>query len=198
MKTVAQLLNAKQNQQVYTIGADEMVLDALRLMAEKNIGALLVVNHGEVVGVVSERDYARKMVLKGRSSIGTPISAIMSAPVVSVDSKQSVDTCMNLMTDRHLRHLPVVAPRKSASRRHYRRRIHGSAERPAACGLVTGKKAFAIRTLMSGKDWGRAGWLSGTARTPGWRGTGPAPRPGAGAPVRACAPRRSVRSARPR
>ncbi|HCJ1773950.1 TPA: CBS domain-containing protein, partial [Pseudomonas aeruginosa] len=71
-------------------------------------GALLVVNHGEVVGVVSERDYARKMVLKGRSSIGTPISAIMSAPVVSVDSKQSVDTCMNLMTDRHLRHLPVV------------------------------------------------------------------------------------------
>ncbi|HEP9426397.1 TPA: CBS domain-containing protein, partial [Pseudomonas aeruginosa] len=64
--------------------------------------------HGEVVGVVSERDYARKMVLKGRSSIGTPISAIMSAPVVSVDSKQSVDTCMNLMTDRHLRHLPVV------------------------------------------------------------------------------------------
>ncbi|WP_162950654.1 CBS domain-containing protein, partial [Pseudomonas aeruginosa] len=68
----------------------------------------LVVNHGEVVGVVSERDYARKMVLKGRSSIGTPISAIMSAPVVSVDSKQSVDTCMNLMTDRHLRHLPVV------------------------------------------------------------------------------------------
>ncbi len=93
MKTVAQLLNAKQNQQVYTIGADEMVLDALRLMAEKNIGALLVVNHGEVVGVVSERDYARKMVLKGRSSIGTPISAIMSAPVVSVDSKQSVDTC---------------------------------------------------------------------------------------------------------
>ncbi len=81
MKTVAQLLNAKQNQQVYTIGADEMVLDALRLMAEKNIGALLVVNHGEVVGVVSERDYARKMVLKGRSSIGTPISAIMSAPM---------------------------------------------------------------------------------------------------------------------
>ncbi len=67
-----------------------------------------MVNHGEVVGVVSERDYARKMVLKGRSSIGTPISAIMSAPVVSVDSKQSVDTCMNLMTDRHLRHLPVV------------------------------------------------------------------------------------------
>lgn len=58
-----------------------------------------------------------------------------------------------------------LAPRKSASRRHYRRRIHGSAERPAACGLVTGKKAFAIRTLMSGKDWGRAGWLSGTART---------------------------------
>ena len=110
MKTVAQLLKlkAQQHQQVHTISPDSMVLDALRLMAEKNIGALPVVENGRVVGVVSERDYARKMVLKGRSSVGTPVSAIMSAPVITVSSQQSVEACMGIMTDSHLRHLPVV------------------------------------------------------------------------------------------
>jgi CBS domain-containing protein len=110
MKTVAQLLKLKalDHQQVHTIGPDQMVLEALQLMAEKNIGALPVVQGGKVVGVVSERDYARKMILKGRSSVGTPISAIMSSPVITVDSAQSVEACMALMTDKHLRHLPVV------------------------------------------------------------------------------------------
>ncbi|AHF67568.1 MULTISPECIES: CBS domain-containing protein [Pseudomonas] len=110
MKTVAQLLKLKSehNQQVHTIGPDQMVLDALRLMADKNIGALPVVAGGVVVGVVSERDYARKMILKGRSSVGTPVSAIMSSKVITVDSQQSVETCMGIMTDNHLRHLPVV------------------------------------------------------------------------------------------
>lgn len=110
MKTVAQLLKLKahQHQQVHTISPDSMVLDALRLMAEKNIGALPVVENGRVVGVVSERDYARKMVLKGRSSVGTPVSAIMSAPVITVNPQQSVEACMGIMTDSHLRHLPVV------------------------------------------------------------------------------------------
>ncbi|MCV4342097.1 CBS domain-containing protein [Pseudomonas capsici] len=110
MKTVAQLLKLKseQHQQVHTIGPDQMVLDALRLMADKNIGALPVVAGGVVVGVVSERDYARKVILKGRSSVGTPVSAIMSSKVITVDSHQSVETCMNIMTDNHLRHLPVV------------------------------------------------------------------------------------------
>ncbi|MBX8486613.1 CBS domain-containing protein [Pseudomonas cichorii] len=110
MKTVAQLLKLKseQHQQVHTIGPDQMVLDALRLMADKNIGALPVIAGGVVVGVVSERDYARKMILKGRSSVGTPVSAIMSNKVITVDSQQSVETCMNIMTDNHLRHLPVV------------------------------------------------------------------------------------------
>ncbi|WP_426114570.1 CBS domain-containing protein [Pseudomonas sp. DSP3-2-2] len=110
MKTVAQLLKLKvlHNQQVHTIAPDQMVLDALRLMAEKNIGALPVVENGALVGVVSERDYARKMVLKGRSSIGTPVSAIMSTKVITVDSLQTVETCMGIMTDNHLRHLPVV------------------------------------------------------------------------------------------
>jgi CBS domain-containing protein len=85
-----------------------MVLDALRLMAEKNIGALPVVDNGKLVGIVSERDYARKMILKGRSSVGTPVSAIMSSQVVTVGSEKTVEACMSIMTDSHLRHLPVV------------------------------------------------------------------------------------------
>jgi CBS domain-containing protein len=110
MKTVAQLLKLKalDNQQVHTIGSTHMVLEALKLMAEKNIGALPVVDDGKLVGMVSERDYARKMVLMGRSSVGTPVSAIMSSKVTTVDSSQTVETCMAIMTDSHLRHLPVV------------------------------------------------------------------------------------------
>ncbi|WP_397452752.1 CBS domain-containing protein [Pseudomonas sp. NA-150] len=110
MKNVAQLLKLKasQNQQVHTIGPHQMVMDALRLMAEKNVGALLVVEHGEVVGIVSERDYARKLVLQGRSSVGTPVKDIMSHPVITVDTHKNIDYCMNLMTVSHLRHLPVV------------------------------------------------------------------------------------------
>jgi CBS domain-containing protein len=110
MKTVAQLLKlkAKDHQQVHTIGPSQTVLQALTLMAEKNIGALPVVENGQVVGVVSERDYARKMILKGRSSVGTPVRDIMSAPVITVDSQRSVEDCMGIMTNSHLRHLPVV------------------------------------------------------------------------------------------
>ncbi|MDD0972981.1 CBS domain-containing protein [Pseudomonas fontis] len=110
MKTVAQLLKLKsqQNQQVHTIAPDQTVLEALQLMAEKNVGALLVVEGRQVKGIVSERDYARKMVLKGRSSVATPVREIMSAPVITVDTHKDVDHCMKMMTDSHLRHLPVV------------------------------------------------------------------------------------------
>ena len=110
MKTVAQLLKlkAQHNQQVHTIAPHQMVLEALMKMAEKNVGALPVVKDGVVVGVISERDYARKLVLKGRSSVGTPVSDIMSSPVITVDSHQTVDGGMGIMTDSHLRHLPVV------------------------------------------------------------------------------------------
>ncbi|MFW0754827.1 CBS domain-containing protein [Pseudomonas sp. H11T01] len=110
MKTVAQLLKlkVKHNQQVHTIAPHQMVLEALMVMAEKNVGALPVLENGLVVGVISERDYARKLVLHGRSSVGTPVRDIMSAPVITVDSHQTVETCMGIMTDSHLRHLPVV------------------------------------------------------------------------------------------
>lgn len=109
MKTVAQLLRDKQSQTVHTIRADATILEMLQMLAEHNIGALPVVDSdGGIVGVVSERDYARKVVLKGRSSVGTPVSAIMSSPVITVTPQQSVEACMDLMTERHLRHLPVV------------------------------------------------------------------------------------------
>ncbi|MDR0277562.1 MAG: CBS domain-containing protein [Paucimonas sp.] len=110
MKTVAQLLKLKAQhaQQVYTIAPNQTVLEALKVMAETNVGALPVVEGGRVVGIVSERDYARKMVLQGRSSAGTEVRKIMSSPVITVDSHQSVETCMSMMTNSHLRHLPVV------------------------------------------------------------------------------------------
>lgn len=110
MKTAAQLLKLKvvQNRQVHSIAPDEMVLEALKLMAEKNVGALPVIDKGQVVGVISERDYARKVVLQGRSSVGTPVRDIMSSPVVTAPSQQSIECCMAVMTDSHLRHLPVV------------------------------------------------------------------------------------------
>ncbi len=110
MKTVAQLLKLKAQHanKVHTIAPHQTVFEALMLMAEKNVGALPVVEGDRVVGIVSERDYARKMVLKGRSSMATKVSDIMSSPVITVDSHQSVETCMSMMTDSHLRHLPVV------------------------------------------------------------------------------------------
>ncbi|MCI0997713.1 CBS domain-containing protein, partial [Pseudomonas corrugata] len=108
MKTAAQLVKLKsvQNQHVHSIAPDQTVLEALRIMAEKNVGALPVIEDGQVVGVFSERDYARKMVLHGRSSVGTSVRTIMSAPVVTADSQQSIERCMEVMTDSHVRHLP--------------------------------------------------------------------------------------------
>ncbi|CAM3616612.1 CBS domain-containing protein CBSX3, mitochondrial [Pseudomonas reidholzensis] len=113
MKNVAEILKTKaEHQTVYTIGPDQSVLEALKMLAEKNVGALPVVEHDKVVGIVSERDYARKLVLKGRSSAATPVSEIMTRTVITVSPTESLDHCMNLMTDRHLRHLPVVSDGK--------------------------------------------------------------------------------------
>lgn len=108
MKTVAQVVQSKKIKQVHTVEADSTVLNALQMMADNNIGALPVTENGKVIGVVSERDYARKCVLKGRASVGTMVREIMSSPVITVSSKQSVSDCLSLITDRHLRHLPVL------------------------------------------------------------------------------------------
>ena len=108
MLRVKHLLDNK-GREVWSIDADAPVLEAIRTMAERGIGALPVVRGGVLVGVVSERDYARKVILMGRSSADTPVGQIMSAPVVSVTPDQTVRHCMQLMTDRRIRHLPVLA-----------------------------------------------------------------------------------------
>ena len=108
MKTGAQVIQTKQIKQVHPVDAEDTVLNALRQMAEHNIGALPVTENGKVIGVISERDYARKCVLKGRASVGTLVREIMSSPAISVNSKMSVQECLSLITDRHLRHLPVL------------------------------------------------------------------------------------------
>ncbi len=107
MHTVNQLL-AQKSGDVLSVKPNDTVLQAIRLMAERSVGALLVMQDDEVVGVVSERDYARKVILKGRASHDTPVSEIMSAPVITVGPGDTVHRCMQLMTDKRIRHLPVV------------------------------------------------------------------------------------------
>jgi len=107
MRTVRQLLEAKAPE-VFSIGPDAPVLDAVRLMAEKHIGALLVMEGERLVGILSERDYARKVVLQGRSSKDTPIRDIMTADVISVRPGDTSDRCMQVVTERRVRHLPVL------------------------------------------------------------------------------------------
>jgi CBS domain-containing protein len=111
MTTARQLLDRK-GRDIFSIGPDDPVLEAIRLMAEHHVGALLVLKADELVGIVSERDYARKVILKGRSSADTPVSQIMSSPVITVALSNSVQECMQLMTSRRLRHLPVLEGRK--------------------------------------------------------------------------------------
>ena len=112
MKTVAHVLQSKQSSEVFRIAPDATMLEALRLMAEKKVGALLVMNGERIVGIVSERDYARKIALLGRSSHETPVRDIMSAPVLYARPEQTNEQCMALMTENRLRHLPVVAGEK--------------------------------------------------------------------------------------
>ncbi|MFN3983649.1 MAG: CBS domain-containing protein [Caldilinea sp.] len=107
MTTVKQILD-KKGYQVWTITADRSVYDALRLMGEKEIGALAVVDGDEVVGILSERDYARKVVLKGKTSRETLVHEIMTHPVLTVGLQASVAECMAIMTDKRIRHLPVL------------------------------------------------------------------------------------------
>ena len=107
MRTVRQLLEAK-SPEIIAIGPEAPVIDAIRLMAERGIGALLVMQGARLAGILSERDYARKIVLQGRSSRDTPVRDIMTAEVVTVAPGDSIDHCMQLVTDRRIRHLPVL------------------------------------------------------------------------------------------
>lgn len=107
MKTVRQLLQSKGSA-VYSVTPEASVFDALKLMADKNIGALLIVSGGKVAGIMSERDYARKVILHGKSSHDMLVREIMSEKVVTVQPEQTVEDCMTLMTGKRIRHLPVV------------------------------------------------------------------------------------------
>jgi len=107
MKTIKEVLRDK-GRAVWTIDADATVLDALKLMADKEIGALMVLEGGQIAGVMSERDYARKVVLHGRSSKDTPVREIMTRKVLYVRPEQTVEESMALMTEKHVRHMPVL------------------------------------------------------------------------------------------
>jgi len=107
MVTVRQILKNK-NSQIWSTQPEATVYSALQLMAEKGIGALLVLADGKLVGIFSERDYARKVILRGKSSVETPVSEIMTPGVITVRLDQTIGECMTLMTEKRFRHLPVV------------------------------------------------------------------------------------------
>jgi len=111
MRLVKHLLDAKPHA-IHAVAPEQAVLEAIRIMADKYVGALLVMRGDELLGIVSERDYARKVILKGKASADTPVSDIMSAPVLTVDPGESVHRCMRVMTEQRIRHLPVVADGK--------------------------------------------------------------------------------------
>jgi CBS domain-containing protein len=108
MTTVTQILQSKPDKTVYTIGPAASVFDAVKLMADKNIGALPVVEGGKIVGVITERDYARKIILMARSSKETPVREVMTSQVMYVHPRQTSEECMALMTENRVRHLPVM------------------------------------------------------------------------------------------
>ena len=107
MRTVRQLLGSK-TPEIFAVSPDASVLDAIKLMAEKGVGAVLAMQGARLCGIVSERDYARKVVLQGRSSSNTPVRDIMTAKVVTVRPDDNVDHCMQVVTEHRIRHLPVV------------------------------------------------------------------------------------------
>ncbi len=111
MRTVREILSNK-GYDIYSVSPDDTIFEALKLMAEKKIGAVLVMEHGSVVGIMSERDYARKVALEGKSSRDALVSEIMSEKVIYVDYDRQVDECMALMIEKRIRHLPVFENEK--------------------------------------------------------------------------------------
>ena len=106
MKFIKQLLDSKGSQ-IWSVMPEDLVYDAIELMAEKGVGALTVMQDEQLVGIISERDYARKVILKGRSSHMTPVRDIMTHDVICTSPHETVEECMNIMTHRRIRHLPV-------------------------------------------------------------------------------------------
>jgi CBS domain-containing protein len=102
------LVLKQKDQSIWSVSPDACVYDAIEIMADKYVGALMVVSEGELIGVVSERDYARKVILQGKSSKETQVKEIMTSPAIFVTPEQTVEDGMRIMTDKHIRHLPVV------------------------------------------------------------------------------------------
>jgi len=107
MKTVQQILDAKPSQ-IFSVTEDSSVLSGLQLMMERNVSALLIVENNTLTGIFTERDYARKIILHGKSSAETTIAEVMTAQPITVLPKDSIELCMKIMTDKHIRHLPVM------------------------------------------------------------------------------------------
>lgn len=105
--TVNQLLNSK-NDEIFSVTPGTLVIDAIKMMDEKKVGALLVIENDKLAGIISERDYTRKVILKNRSSAKTKVSEIMTSNLKTADPSQSLDECMVIMSHSHIRHLPVV------------------------------------------------------------------------------------------
>lgn len=108
MKNVRDILNSKPSGMTFTVPPGAMVIDALRLMSEKRVGALLVVENGKPVGIFSERDYARKIALLDRSSRTTEVRQVMTSDLICANPADSMESCMELMTDKRIRHLPIM------------------------------------------------------------------------------------------
>lgn len=106
--TIDELLRIKESKEIWSVSPDTSVYKALQKMAEKDIGALLVVENEQLVGIFSERDYARKIILMGKSSLDTNINDVMTTEIVTITTEYTVEECMALMTDCHIRHLPVM------------------------------------------------------------------------------------------
>jgi CBS domain-containing protein len=105
--TLSEILDSK-GREVWSISPQSSAYEALELMAQKDVGALVVIDQGKVIGMFSERDYARKVILLGKSSKETAVANVMSTPIISINPGSSIDECMTLMTTRHIRHLPII------------------------------------------------------------------------------------------